>query len=314
MASARSLYRATLALASLGMVATGAAVFTAVRALAPVETSAAELAAVCERLGLTSVSASALAVAGLTAVVIATAARGLQSLVRNLRAQRRLLRSLGVSQPRTHGDTEFELVHHSHPFAFCAGWARPRIYVSTGAYDRLGDRELAAVTAHEAHHRARRDPLRLLVVRVLADALFFVPALRRMASGYESLAELAADDSALAVGPRRALASALVAVGDGPLAGRTLHVAPERVDNLLGRPPTSRLPARAIVVSVLGALALAVPTTALAAGVLGPEPGSAALLAQTCMAAMTGVAAVAAAAAIAAAAMAAGRHLRVRRD
>ena len=40
----------------------------------------------------------------------------------------------------------------------------------TGALERLGEDELAAVVAHEAHHAARRDPLRILVARAIGDA------------------------------------------------------------------------------------------------------------------------------------------------
>jgi len=76
MSSARSLYRAHLALAALGVATTAAAVLAAGRTLSPVDVSASDLVAACERIGLTSVSVAGFAIAGLGAVAIATSARG----------------------------------------------------------------------------------------------------------------------------------------------------------------------------------------------------------------------------------------------
>ena len=56
------------------------------------------------------------------------------------------------------------------PLAFCAGLLRPRVFVSEGALARLGARALTAVVAHEGHHAARRDPLRILIARAIGDA------------------------------------------------------------------------------------------------------------------------------------------------
>ena len=54
--------------------------------------------------------------------------------------------------------------------AFCAGLVRPAIYVSEGTL-RAGEGELRAVLAHEDEHRARLDPLRRLLARMVGDAL-----------------------------------------------------------------------------------------------------------------------------------------------
>ena len=56
--------------------------------------------------------------------------------------------------------------------------------------DRLSDAELRAVLAHEQHHGALRDPLRLAVGRVLCQALFFLPVLRPLHDRYADVAEL----------------------------------------------------------------------------------------------------------------------------
>ncbi len=108
--------------------------------------------------------------------------------------------------------------------AFTSGWLRPIVYVDAGLADRLTTDELAALLAHEAAHLARRDPLRLSLLRFLAHVLFWVPALRRIADDAADEMEIAADDHAARVAAsfpsgagRRGplvLASAILALAD----------------------------------------------------------------------------------------------------
>lgn len=100
--------------------------------------------------------------------------------------------------------------------AFTAGWLSPTIHVARalGEGDRALPREqLAAVLAHEASHRVRRDPLRLFALRALSRALFWLPGLRALTDDVADEAEIRADDAAIRVVDRLALASALVALG-----------------------------------------------------------------------------------------------------
>lgn len=96
--------------------------------------------------------------------------------------------------------------------AFTAGMFRPRIYLSEALADRLPSAELEAVIAHEAAHVARRDPLRLTLLRALACTLFWLPALRRLAEDVGDQAELHADDVAAARTEPLVLASAILSV------------------------------------------------------------------------------------------------------
>ena len=77
----------------------------------------------------------------------------------------------------------------------------------------LDEPALGAVLEHERHHARRRDPLRLAAGRVAARALFFVPGLRELVHRQQSLAELSADERAIAAAPgnRSALAGQLAA-------------------------------------------------------------------------------------------------------
>ncbi|MFN2399809.1 MAG: M56 family metallopeptidase [Gemmatimonadaceae bacterium] len=93
--------------------------------------------------------------------------------------------------------------------AFTTGWLRPRIYVAAALTSHLNPAELAAVLAHEAEHVARRDPLRLSMLRFLACTFFWIPALRRLADDLADESEVMADDAA-AAGRPLVLASAIL--------------------------------------------------------------------------------------------------------
>jgi beta-lactamase regulating signal transducer with metallopeptidase domain len=85
------------------------------------------------------------------------------------------------------------------------------VYVARTVAERLRAPELVAVLAHEGAHLARRDPLRLSLVRALACVLFWIPALRRLADDVADEAEVQADDAAAREHPL-VLASALLAL------------------------------------------------------------------------------------------------------
>jgi Zn-dependent protease with chaperone function len=126
--------------------------------------------------------------------------RRLSPLVRPLpRRLKRLVEGLGI-------DGQVVFITSDRPFAFCGGYWRPRVWVSTGLLAHLDEEELAAVLRHEAHHLRQRDPLRLLVVRALRETLFFLPVVRYLSGCYEVEQEISADRAA---GEMLPLASAL---------------------------------------------------------------------------------------------------------
>ena len=102
-----------------------------------------------------------------------------------------------------------ELRGDGEPYALCIGMLHPRIVVSTGLLRDLGPEELAAVLAHEELHRRRRAPLRQIVARVTARALFFVPLLDDLLEVHLVEEEILADRTSSAIVGRRALALAI---------------------------------------------------------------------------------------------------------
>lgn len=213
---------------------------------------------------------------------------GLKSVYRQSRASRRYMKTLTVSSDSVEiAGSRCRLIDVDEPLAFCAGYLRPSVYLSRGARERLDSAELQAVVAHEAHHRARRDPLRLLAGRILADSLFFIPILRRISERYLALGELAADEAAVrAVRGRAPLASALLKFSESGLQPAAIvSIAPERVDHLMGDPDANRwkLPRSSLGRSLLALVALGAVVLLTWHGVLNPNLQVPLLLAATCM-------------------------------
>jgi len=157
----------------------------------------------------------------------AGALMGLWSLVRQLRSSRQLerrIRALTVRMPR---DVEamaartglrgrVRLIDATDSFSFVYGALSPRVVVSRGLADDASAPELAAVLEHERYHVRNLDPLKVIVVRAIAAALFYLPALRGPLDRYIAGRELAADRHALDTHGRTPLAGALLKVVRGP--------------------------------------------------------------------------------------------------
>lgn len=288
MSSARRLYRLQLALALAGAGAVLAAVAVALTRIAPGVPSARELLAACQAVVPLEPGVGLLVVLVLVSVGLVAAFLGLRSIWRQVRTQRAFLRTLHAVGDREIARTTVTLFDGARPEAFCAGLLRPRIYVSSAAVRLLTPSELAAVVAHEAHHRSRRDPLRIVVARALAYAFFFMPALRHLSERYGQLAELAADEAAARTEGREALASAMLRFGErNGEAAPVVGIAPERVEHLLGAAPRWRLPL-SILAGSLVVFAGLVSLVLTAPALIDSESVSlAAVVAQSCMVAMT---------------------------
>jgi len=284
--SARNLYRVNLTLSVMGalLVLGGAGV-----ALGRVDLAPGPIGQLLSDCGsflaprLTPAGVTLLLLGALGAVVLV---RGLRTASRQIRGCRRFLRGLEIVGERGLADERVLLIAGPRAQAFCAGFARPRVYISRGGAEQLSAAELAAVTAHEAHHARRRDPLRLLLLAVLGDALFFMPALSRLRRRYAALAEIAADEAALAaVGDASHLAGALLQFGETGVEG-VVGIDPERVDHLLGASRGWDVPVLPIAAAVLTLAVLLALVLVTAASSTVARTSVAQLAAQSCMIAM----------------------------
>lgn len=101
-------------------------------------------------------------------------------------------------------------------FSFVYGLLTPRVAVSRGLLEATTPQELRAVLEHERYHVCNLDPLKIVLLRALAQGLFFLPALDWLRGRYLAGRELAADRRAVAVCGRRTLAAALLKALRGP--------------------------------------------------------------------------------------------------
>jgi Zn-dependent protease with chaperone function len=219
-----------LLLAGAGTLASTAPVGAAIAAVHRACAAAGRLDLAGIRLSYPRLNAAAWILLGLALIGISAIAVAVRAGLRQRAAYRRFLAQLAVVGQLNESDVL--VIDDPRPQAFCAGYLRPRVYISQAALDLLGEAELQAVLAHERHHLRVRDPLRLACGRILSQALFFLPALRALFGRYCDVAELNADGAAVRAraGGRAALASALLAF-DASGAG----ISPERVDSLLGQ-------------------------------------------------------------------------------
>ncbi len=196
-----------------------------------------------QQLSYPTANADAIVIVVLAALGSVVTARALSGAVRELAASKRFHQRLAREHPQPlHGAL---VIDDAHPRAFCAGLLRPRVYLTTGALAMLDDDALNVVLAHERHHARRHDPMRLAAGRVLTRALFFLPQLEELVEHQQALAELSADESAVNAGPanRSALARAMLSFTDTPASAGPTGIESDRVDYLLGEPPSWRFPA-----------------------------------------------------------------------
>lgn len=172
---------------------------------------------------------------------------------------------------------DLDLLESSAATAFSYGLMRPRICISTGLIEILGADELDAVLVHERHHCRQHDPLKVLLTGALAQAFFFLPAMRDLQARYDADKEFAADAAAVQFhGAARPISGALYKVLRAPttmpdlrrMAVSGLSVTERRIDHLLtpgaaDLPPVSstRLLLSGAVLSLVSLAALTLSTT-----------------------------------------------------
>jgi multisubunit Na+/H+ antiporter MnhC subunit len=232
-AQSREVYRWLIAVGLSGLGVCALVLAAGVRSVRVAPEAAHRLDVAGIRLTYPVVNGAAALLLGLAVVGAAVLLVALCLVWRQARATRRMIRALPIVAPLAHRDAAL-VIDGATPIAFCAGWLRPRVYVSTAVLERLSHPELQAVLAHEHEHGALRDPLRLAIGRVLCRSLFFLPVLGALQSNYADASELTADAAALdALGGASApLAAAMLALGDA--GDDTVGVSEVRVDALLG--------------------------------------------------------------------------------
>lgn len=194
-----------------------------------------------------------------TAIALAVGAvlaRVLAALARHARSARRLR---AMSRPTTVADVQVRSGTFRHG-VFVAGILRPRIYCDERLAAELPADQLHAVMLHEMAHQRARDPLRLVLLDVVAPLLRPFPTGRAWLAWATAQPEIRADQHALAHGVSRgSLAAALLAMGGHgqPHLAGFVSAIDLRLQALLGEPVELDVDGRVIGVTaaVVGAAA-----------------------------------------------------------
>lgn len=87
-------------------------------------------------------------------------------------------------------------IQTKEPMVFCYGFFNPRVCISSAVVNSLSYHELKAVLLHEQHHLKMYEPIKLLLVKIISNALFFIPGIKNLSRQYAVFSELAADETA----------------------------------------------------------------------------------------------------------------------
>jgi Zn-dependent protease with chaperone function len=213
-----------------------------------------------------------------TLAIGAGATSGLRTVVRQHCQTKALLDTCLSTRPGRHRTLErlsrrlglrgrLDLVDVVAPIAFCYGYLRPRVLVSTGLAELLPASELEALLLHEREHLRQCDPLKIAFGKLLVSTVLFVPLVGALYRRYLVEKELAADSAAVVEqGSSTNLTAALVRLLDHgfphrpPLGAGVGEALETRIDALLGDDVRPRLRlgpgqlARSLIAAVVATL------------------------------------------------------------
>ena len=86
-----------------------------------------------------------------------------------------------------------QVFESDHFIAFTYGYLSPRICISNRYLLSLDDKELEAVLMHEKDHLTKRDPLKILILKSLVNAFFYIPVMRSISNEFQASREIDID-------------------------------------------------------------------------------------------------------------------------
>lgn len=108
-------------------------------------------------------------------------------------------------------NNKFIVIDHKQSMAFTMGFRSPLIVISTGLIGMLDRHELEAVIEHETFHQNNRDSLKIFILQLISQALWFIPLTKWTYQNYTIISELMADEYAIKkTGSELGLGSALL--------------------------------------------------------------------------------------------------------
>lgn len=148
---------------------------------------------------------------GVTLWTVSHIVRTLRSTARQRRRHAEMLAILA----RRHADLDALVIEHDQPLAYCLSGRHPCVVLTTGALERLNERQMAAVLAHERAHLRGRHDLVVNISAAISRAFPAVPLFRHAKAEVTRLIELLADDAAVRGHDRATVAAALATLAGG---------------------------------------------------------------------------------------------------
>lgn len=89
------------------------------------------------------------------------------------------------------------VIKSNHALAFTMGYIKPSIVLSTGLIQMLEEDELKAVIEHESFHKNNHDPLKIFMLELISQSLWFIPLTKWCHQNYTIISEILADEYAV---------------------------------------------------------------------------------------------------------------------
>lgn len=103
------------------------------------------------------------------------------------------------------------IVDHDQLMAFTLGFRRPLIVLSSALVRILDEHELEAVIEHETFHQKNYDSIKIFMLQIISQTLWFIPLTKWTYENYKITSELSADEYAIKqTGSELGLGSALL--------------------------------------------------------------------------------------------------------
>ena len=103
------------------------------------------------------------------------------------------------------------VINHKHPLAFTFGFSNPVIVLSTTLIEMLDSKEIEAVIYHETSHQRYYDGIKVFILQIISESIWYIPLTRWSYQNYRIMIELVADEYAInRMGSELGLGSALL--------------------------------------------------------------------------------------------------------
>jgi beta-lactamase regulating signal transducer with metallopeptidase domain len=108
-------------------------------------------------------------------------------------------------------NNDIVVINNQEPLAFTFGFWEPIIILSTTLIEMLDSKELEAVIYHETSHQKYYDGIKVFILQVISEVMWYIPLTRWSYQNYRIMIELIADEYAInRMGSELGLGSALI--------------------------------------------------------------------------------------------------------